>query len=302
MNKIPIGQTIAFGYAFVAAEFQSIVRICWMPSLLMVAADYLLRRYTLFYTSETASAGRALIDFFVLTGAVLLWLVSSSIMAVGVTRLAMRRPLEQGNIYFPLGWTELRMFSANIRYVLAMVGLLMGAAIVAALVLALAGAQFDQAGEPQLQGPAALLAYGVVAVVFGYLAVAAVRLAFFLPAIVVTEDKGLQRAYIATQENVWRVLVVLVAISAPLILVSALCDAAILIAAFGGDALADDPTAVFENLEVAAAAQPLAWGLYRFAFNIALMGIVPSTAAYAYMKLNEGEGAPRNHATPPPRA
>ena len=77
MNKIPIGQTIAFGYAFVAAEFQSIVRICWMPSLLMVAADYLLRRYTLFYTSETASAGRALIDFFVLTGAVLLWLVSS---------------------------------------------------------------------------------------------------------------------------------------------------------------------------------------------------------------------------------
>ncbi len=289
MNKIPLGQTIVFGYAFVASEFNSIVRICWMPSLLMVAVDYLLRRYTLFYTSESAGMGAALTDFFVLTGAISLWLFSSSIMAVGVTRLAMRRSLEQGNIYFPLGWTELRMFAANIRYVLAMIMLFLGAAIVSALVLSLAGAEFNQAGEPQLDGPVALLAYTLVAITFGYIVVSAVRLAFFLPAIVVTEDKGLQRAYNATNGNVWRVLIVLVAVSAPLILVSALCDAAILVATFGGDALGGEPGAVFENLETAAAAQPLAWALYRFAFNIALMGIVPSTAAFAYMKLNESE-------------
>jgi hypothetical protein len=301
MNKFPVGQTIAFGYAFLVTEFNSIVRICWMPSLLIVAADYLLRRYTLFYMSESVGIGSALAHFAVLTGAVSLWLFSSSIMAVGVTRLAMRMPLEHSKIYFPLGWMELHMFAANIRYILSMAILFILAALLSALVLSLAGAEFDQVGESTIAGPGIRLASLGVAIIFGYLAVSAVRLVFFLPAVVVTEDRGLRCAHSTTDGNVWRVLTVLVAISAPLILISALCDAVILVATFGREALTGDPSAVFENMETAAAAQPLAWALYRFAFNIALMGIVPSTAAFAYMKLKEGAGDTPNVATPPPR-
>jgi hypothetical protein len=300
MNKLPLGQTIAFGYAFLVTEFSTIVRVCWIPSLLIVASDYLLRRYTFFYSGGNAETSSALSDFVVLSAALSLWLFSSSVMAVGITRLAMGLELDKGKIYFPLGRTELRMFTANIRYVLSVAVLIVLAALVSALVLYLAGVEFGQA-EAQEAAPAALFASFVVFLLFGYVLVSAVRLAFFLPAIVVAEDKGLERAHSAAAGNVWRILAVLVGIAAPLVVIGTLCEAAILIAAFGGDVLAGDPGAIFENLEEAAAARPLAWAAYRFSFNIALMGIVPSTAAFAYLKVTEGVQGKPGGVTPPPR-
>jgi len=301
MNKIPLGQTIAFGYAFLVNEILTVLRICWIPSLFIVVTDYLLRRYMFFYSEGNAGMGSALTDFVVLSGALSLWLFSSSIMAVGITRLAMGLQLDQSKIYFPLGRTELRMFAANIRYVLSVAVLLLLAVLVSAFVLYLAGVEFDQAAQAQEAGPAALLASFVVFFVFGYVLISAVRLAFFLPAIIVAEDKGLERSHGAATGNVWRILVVLVGVAAPLVMISAFCEAAIITATFGEDILAGDPAAMFENLEKAAAAQPLAWAVYRFGFNIALMGIVPSTAAFAYLKVMEGVREKPADITPPPR-
>ena len=44
MNKIPLGQTIAFSYAFLVTEIWTVLRICRIPALLVVAVDYLWRR------------------------------------------------------------------------------------------------------------------------------------------------------------------------------------------------------------------------------------------------------------------
>ncbi len=179
MNKIPLGQAIAFGYAFLVTEFLTVLRICWIPALLVVAIEYLGRRYTLYYASGPDSAGFALVDFVVVSSGLFISLLASSVMAVGITRAAMGLPLNTSNFYFPLGRTEWRMLGANIRYILAAAVLLFLAAIISAIALFLAGVEFGQPVDDQAAGFAVLLASLLSILVFGSALVVAVRLAFF---------------------------------------------------------------------------------------------------------------------------
>ncbi len=302
MNKIPVGQTIAFGYAFLVTEIWTVLRICRIPALLVVAVDYLWRRYALHYSGQGAGSGSTLLDFILPPIGYAVVLLAFSVAAVGVTRAAMGRTLDQSNFYFPLGQTEWRMLSANILYALAVFALSIFALIISMLALVLAGVDFGQAPAGQPEGLAVLFASFVSAFVFGYVLVVAVRLAFFLPAVVVGENAGLERAYRAAAGNLWRVFVVFFAVITPVFIASALCQVAIIQWSLGEEALAGEAELVFRNVQLAAAAQPLLWAACGFVNNIAIMGIVPSAAAFAYMKLKEGEGETRNVSTPPPRA
>lgn len=301
MNKLPLGQTIAFGYAFLVTEFLTVLRICWIPALLLVAIEYLGRRYTLYYAIDAVGAGFALVDFAVVSSGLFISLLASSVMAVGITRAAMGLPLNSSRVYFPLGRTEWRMLGANIRYVLSVLVLALLAGVVSAIVLFLSGVEFGQPVEDQAAGFAALLGSLLSILIFGYALIAAVRLAFFLPAVVVSEDKGLERAYNVAAGNVWRILVVLLAIAAPFLIAGALFQAAIGYSAFGEDVLAGGMEAVVENMEAGAAAQPLLWAAYGFIYNIGIMGVIPSAAAFAYTKVTESLAQTPKGVTPPPR-
>ncbi len=300
MTKIPVGQTIAFGYAFLVTEISTILRICWIPALLVVAVEYLGRRYALYYAGDSDSASFALADFLVVSSGLAVTMLASSVMAVGVTRAAIGLPVTAGNFYFPLGRTEWHMLGANIRYMLSVFVLIFLAAILSAIAFFLAGVEFGQPVDGQVAGIAVLFASLLSLLAFGYALVVAVRLAFFLPAIVVSEDKGLERAHAISAGNVWRIFAVLIAIAAPFLLAGAFFQAAIGYAAFGDDAFAGGLEYTITNIEAAAAAQPLLWAVYGFVSNVVIMGIFPSAAGFAYLKITEGTTS--NDATPPPHA
>jgi hypothetical protein len=302
MNKLPIGQTIAFGYAFLVNEFSTVVRICWIPSLLVVAVEYLGNRYTLYYAADAEGAGFALADFAVVFFVMAITLYSSSVMAVGVTRAAMKLPISASTFYFPIGGTEWRMLGANVRYILAVVVLLLLAGIASAVVLLLAGVDFTQPAEAQPASLGTLIGSLISFLIVGYAVVSAARMAFFLPAVVVTEDKGLERAYSAAAGNVWRILVVLVAIAVPFLIVGTVVQTAFGFSTFGEDVLSGDMEDMMANMEEAVLSQPLLWAVYGFIYNIALMGVLPSAAAFAFLKVTEGARNAPSETTPPPRA
>lgn len=302
MNKLPVGQTIAFGYAFLVTEFSTVLRICWIPSLLIVAVEYLGNRYTLYYAADAEGAGFALADFTVVFFVMAITLYSSSVMAVGVTRAAMGLPLNAGNFYFPLGRTEWRMLGANVRYILALIVLFLLAAVASVVVLLLSGVDFSQPAEAQPASLGTLIASLISFLVVGYAMVSAVRMGFFLPSVVVAEDAGLERAYGVAAGNVWRIVVVLIAIVVPFLLVGTIMQTAVGFSAFGGDVLSGDIEDMMANMEEAALTQPLLWAAYGFVYDIALMGVLPSAAGFAYLKVTEGKGKSPDETIPPPSA
>jgi hypothetical protein len=293
MNKIPVGQTIAFGYAFLITEFWTVLRICRIPALLFVAVDYLGRRYMLFYSTGEAM----LINFVAMLSVIFILFLTSSVMLVGVTRAAMGLPLNSTNYYFPLGSNEWRMLGVYFQYVLAVLGMFFLAILVGTLALALAGFDFLQVADAQPPGVAVL----VLLIAAGCVCIVAFRLAFFLPAVVVAENSGLARAYNFAAGNLWRLLIVLMAIGGPILIISTIFQTGIVFSTFEQGALAGGATTVMDILEVGAATRPLLWGAYLFVYNIVIMGIIPSAAAFAYMKLKEGTGDRPNVVTQPPR-
>ena len=194
------------------------------------------------------------------------------------------------------------MLGANIRYILAVVVLLLLAGIASAIVLFLSGVEFGQPVEEQPAGFGTLLGSLISILIIGYALVAAARMAFFLPAVVVSEDKGLERAYGVAAGNVWRIVAVLLAIALPFFIAGSLFQTAIGYSAFGEDVLSGDIEDMVENMEAAVLARPLLWAIYGFIYNIAIMGVFPSAAGFAYLKVTEGAGATPGEITPPRHA
>jgi hypothetical protein len=79
MNKIPVVQVIGLGYAFLVAEFRTVLRVCWLPALLIAGADYLTRRYSLFYVGEAESVATLAISYLVLISGLFVVLLNSAI-------------------------------------------------------------------------------------------------------------------------------------------------------------------------------------------------------------------------------
>ena len=52
MNKIPVGRTIIFAYAFLFRNIGTIVGIAWLPAVLTAAVGYLARTYAMSHRAE----------------------------------------------------------------------------------------------------------------------------------------------------------------------------------------------------------------------------------------------------------
>jgi len=303
MNRIPVGQTIAFALSFLSGEFRTVLRLSWCPALLAVGVDYLSRRFALDYAPamDPASMATGLVGLAVTTGSLFVTLLTSSIIMVGVTRVAMGLPVERSPLYFPLGQTEWRMFGAYILYVFAIMALIFILILFVSLALMLAGVRFDQPLEAQGASPAVMVVTLIGFAGLIYVFVNVLRMGFLLAAVVVTEGKGgIVRAHALLKGNVGRAFLVMLALTAILCVPLVAAQFGIVYAALGSDAFSPDSDLAL-NLEAAAAAQPLLWGLFFFVATILASGLIYPAAAFAYLKITEP--MPQRAAfetTPPP--
>ena len=61
MNKIPVGQTVAFAYNFLFTRIGTVAGVAGLPALLASAVDYLVRSYTTTEDPEAAGGTNLLI-------------------------------------------------------------------------------------------------------------------------------------------------------------------------------------------------------------------------------------------------
>lgn len=217
MAKIPVEKTIGGAYSFLLSNIVSVVGIVWLPYLLfggLAAAivSYAVTHYPLSTVSfeEGHTNLVPLIAFARLMPlAVICALFAVLIATIGLTRKALGLMEGTTLVYFTLGAPLWRLIGAVLLILLIMIGVyaLCGAAVGAWVVF----------GFPRLPHASAVLASVLGGIVLFCAAIyIAVRLWFFLPAVVVAEEKiGVGRSWQLGGGNFWRIFVVVLIVILP---------------------------------------------------------------------------------------
>jgi hypothetical protein len=216
MKKIPLESTLVGAYRFLFTRIVSIVGTIWFPMVLLVGLTaglvYLAVPHEWFAGDFSHFKPEQLISLplnLARLGIIVLSLILGSMIAVGLMRLSLGLKQSTTFIYFSLGAPVWRMLGAIllgavIMFVLATVGCLLSTAVV----------MFGAPLIPHAYGIAASVAFCiVVACIVIYVAI---RLFFFLPAVVVAENRiGLGRSWSLGGGNFWRIIFVWLLIVVP---------------------------------------------------------------------------------------
>ncbi|MBW8707683.1 MAG: hypothetical protein JF627_00165, partial [Alphaproteobacteria bacterium] len=217
-RKIPVGATIAHAYRFAFREFIPIIRIMWLPYVLLIAAALLLRRPMAAFNVATATHDFGLIRA-ELGWVILFYLVTFLaifMQMTGLTQLALGQPTGSRYFYFSLAKPLWRMIGGVL---LAMLSLL---AVTITYILAVLLLGFLLRMALTAYAPAAatvvLTLLALVAMLVGYCAFiyAFVRFVFVLVPVIVAESRiGVSRAWTLTRGNFWRGFLILLSILVP---------------------------------------------------------------------------------------
>ena len=294
MNKIPVGQTIRFAYAFTFGEIGTIIGLIWIPTLInAVASFFVLRAYydTLINSFENgmppsgAGLGWPLLLAF-------LAMLLLAMIGVAITQQAMG--LRQGPAFarVSLGSAEWRAFGGFFGlYMLLVLFIAIFAVAVSAASVATANAAQS---SPAFAGPLATvigLAVLVGTAIFLYLIV---RLSFLLvPSVVDGGEFGLSRSWLLTKGNFWRIVLVGLATLLPILLILSVVQLVLFGPGYfipdlqqAGDAalrvrgMVDKMRTTRENM-------PILMGL-SFVISPLLYGLMFSAPAFAYRSLAAG--------------
>ena len=229
MAGIPLGKTIEASYRFAFANILSVFGIVWLPSLIFLAvlgvAAWLVWPDIQTLQSVHLQGGNgshfALTDedrdqvmhvlrsagrFAVPVG--LAGLAMRAMIAVGVLEKALGRRERPVFVYFSLGAPVWRMIGASLMAGIAVFG------VVLATGFAVAGLLWGVAHYAG--GISGLAKFASVAAAATWIVYVALRLVFFLPAVVVAEERiGLARAWALGRGNVWRILGLMLAVLLP---------------------------------------------------------------------------------------
>jgi hypothetical protein len=212
MKKIPVGSTIVGSYKFLFSNIVSIIGTLWFPTVLLLALAAALVHQVVphdwcqgkFSPDQIEGAVRAHLPTIVFgaLGLIVASLLIRAMVTVGILRHAIGEKTSTTFIYFSLGARVWRMVGALLVvffvYVLLEVG---GMIVVGAVKLVLAQIPTVPNAVAHLIRTVFALA---VALVILYVML---RLFFFLPAIVVAENKvGVARAWEMGKGNVWRMI------------------------------------------------------------------------------------------------
>ena len=234
MAKIPLEKTIGATYSFAFSNILSVFGVLWLPSLILAAMVGALIYFVVpdFRFVDHAFVAQERFDqlmegaFLIARFAGLIALVSLVVRAmvtVGVMEKALGRREGPVFVYFSLGPPVWRLIGAIVLAVLII-------AAVTALTVIAAGLSVWAAAH---YAPGILGLVKVVAVCSAVLWVVymALRLTFFLPAVVVAEERiGLGRAWELGGGNFWRIIGLMFAVLLPIGIVARILGFAL----FGG--------------------------------------------------------------------
>lgn len=219
MNKIPLEATLVGAYRFLFTNIVSIIGIIWFPTVLVLGLIAGLLCLIVphewwagdFSQLKDQHVAVGMIGKFVLAYSVvaLAGIIAGSMILVGLMRQALGLKKTTTFIYFSLGAPVWRMIGA----------MLLGGIIFAVCicVIAVAGGLAAAFIGPMLPHGAVVAGRAILLIVF-YLFIfyAAFRLFFFLPAVVVAEERiGLGRSWELGGGNFWRMFLVYLLIVIP---------------------------------------------------------------------------------------
>jgi hypothetical protein len=232
MTKIPVEKTISDAYGFLFKNILSIIGIVWFPYLVFGGIAGALLWYALggvplqalHFDPEHADIGPMIALFRLLPAIVFCFILAVLIATVGLTRKALGLMPGPTFFFFTLGAPVWRLFAAII-----LIELIAGAFAGICVLIGVAWAHLGAAHVPPPVG--GLVAFiGIVAMVcFGIYML--VRLFFFVPAVVVAEEKiGLGRSWQLGGGIFWRMVVIfLMMLLPPLIVLGIIQNVAITI-------------------------------------------------------------------------
>jgi hypothetical protein len=218
--KIPFERTIAAAYRFVVQNFVSVLGIGWFPFLLvaLVAAALLSTVFPqldlVLQSGQEKWSQEQLAQLFApMMGAGIVFaiviILAAAMVMVGMMRKALGQHPGPVYFYFSLGGQVWRMVGAYILLLLLFwavtVAIAIGIGIVSFLL---------SKAAPSAQGPVTVFLV-CVALLWGIYA--AVRVQFFLPAVVVAENHiGIRRSWNLGRGNFWRIVGIVIAIVLPI--------------------------------------------------------------------------------------
>ncbi len=295
MNTFPVRNTIVEAYRFTFGHLGTIIGLVWLPMVLATLLNFLPAiggSYNGGASNPLAAGTNAIESVAVLLLTQLLY----AIIYVAVTRQALGLRQGPAMVHFALGPPEFRVFGASVLLIFA------GFASVLIYVMALvavAAVTDMQGGNAAVIAAGGLIAFGGgIAVIY-----VMVRLGFFLvPATVIENHVDLGRSWALARGNVWRIVLVLLAIAMPLLAVelSAILVlmgreiAAALPALGASDAAIQEHMTALGDLIRRHMAEILGITLILVPFNL---GLGLSASAFAYRSMTAGGEGIRNGAT-----
>ena len=233
MKKIPVESTLAGAYRFLFTRIVTVIGTVWFPFLLLAAIGaglvylvvphaWLAGHLPAFDPEHFNPRQIDWATFIRLEHADwafgIVACIVSAMVTVGLMRSALGLKKTATLVYFSLGAPVWRLLAAYILGVLALI--VLGLVLAAAVILVAVGLSHipHLAGGYVHAGQAVLIAAAVLYAIY-----AAFRLFFFLPAVVVAEERiGLCRSWKLGKGNFWRIFLVILLIVIPIWIVGAI--------------------------------------------------------------------------------
>ncbi len=296
MNRIPVGQTIRFAYAFTFGEIGTVIGLVWIPVVISAVAEFLVER--VLGGGEPAAGATAALPpgFGYLALYSILAVLLIAMVAVAIARQALGLRQGPAVAHVSLGTTELHVFGGIAGLYLLFFIFAMGLTLAVMIAGGLAGLLAPSKAVGETIGAAA----GSLAALVGLGAIfyALVRLSFlFVPSAIAGGGFGLSRSWELTRGNFWRI----VAIGAATALPATLVVFAINMAILGPDYLASIVAMVQDQAHFAkyaadqsrmtSAKLPLLLGVSLVLAPINY-GLLFAPAAFAYRALSGKSASP----------
>lgn len=216
--RVPVVRSIEDGYGFLLREPLTILGLSWLPAAFYAAAcGFWLRRMATAMLISVRPAHGTLNDFafFDFLGLLLTTAFFGAALAAPLTREALGSGDERALAYFVFGRREARLFLALLRFFALLLAVLFALTMVCGIAVTTALPHLP--ANWQGVSMAVLLNAAVGLVLAASFLFLAIRFGFFLaPEAASDHPTGLWPAWSASRGNSWRLLVVYLAVAAPL--------------------------------------------------------------------------------------